>query len=194
MKATGPETKEKVLLHLCCAPDGTVPWPDLLAEGYAVEGFFYGNNIHPEEEFLRRLDAARILASSLGCPLHVLSYDPQSWIETTRRLAREPEGGARCLLCFRLQLEAAGDLAGSLGFSLLATTLTISPHKDVTAVNAVGREVAARRGLVWLDRIWRKGGGFVRSVAESRRLALYRQKYCGCLYSLRGDEDREKKP
>lgn len=185
------EGKGSVLLHLCCAPDGTVPWPALLEEGYDVDGYFYGGNIHPEEEFLLRLEAARLLAASVGRPLHVPDYDPVSWIVATEPLRSEPEGGRRCLLCFCLQLEAAADCAASLGISALATTLTISPHKDVDAVNAIGRDVARARGLVWVDRIWRKGGGFVRSVAESRRLGLYRQNYCGCLYSLRGDEKGE---
>lgn len=193
MRATRPE-EGGLLLHLCCAPDGTVPWPELLAQGYGAEGFFYGSNIQPQEEYLRRLEAARALAASLGRPLHEAPYDPEGWLEATRDLALEPEGGERCRLCFRLQLEAAGERAHSLGLVSLATTLTISPHKDVELLNAIGRDVAARRGLIWIDRIWRRGGGFVRSVAESRRLGLYRQNYCGCLYSRRGEEDHEKRP
>jgi hypothetical protein len=185
-------TGKRLLLHLCCAPDGTVPWPALVEEGYAVEGFFYGSNIHPQEEYCLRLEAVRSLVKAQKGVFHGAPYDPDRWLEAVGEWKDEPEGGKRCLLCFRLQLEAAADFAAEREIPFLATTLTISPHKDVAAINAIGAAVASSRGLSWVSTIWRKGGGFTRSVAESRRLGLYRQNYCGCLYSRRGDDSLEK--
>lgn len=116
-------------------------------------------------------------------------------------MAAEPEGGGRCRLCFALQLEAAALQAAERGFSHLTTTLTISPHKDPALINQIGAETAKKYGLTWVEKIWRRGGGFQRSVEESTRLGLYRQNYCGCIYSerdayngLRKDNDGQAAP
>lgn len=186
-----PETKDRLLLHICCAPDGTVPWVELEAQGFEVTGFFYGNNIHPEGEYLLRARAVRQLAAEHGDRLLLEPYDPEAWFRATDGLAEEPEGGARCPLCFRLQLEAAAEAARREGIKFLCTTLTISPHKDPTLLNRLGEDICASRDLTWVERVWRKQGGFVRSVAESRRLGLYRQNYCGCKYSVRGKDNDE---
>lgn len=191
------EPGSRLLLHICCAPDGTVPWPDLEAEGFTVTGYFYGGNIHPHQEYLRRTVAVRRLAEEHGNRLILGPYDPDAWLRATKKYSREPEGGLRCPLCFRLQLENAADVACREGIENLCTTLTISPHKDPGLLNGLGEAVCAERGLTWVERIWRKQGGFIRSVAESRRLGLYRQNYCGCIYSVRGkntDEDKTDHP
>ncbi len=179
-------TKKRLLLHICCAPDATIPWPELISEEYDTAGYFYGGNIHPAEEYERRLEAVRILASETRGELVIPAYDTDEWFAATRGLEDEPERGARCVVCFRVQLEAAADYAHENGFTHLCTTLTISPHKDVKLINAIGAEAASSRGLEWVERVWRKNDGFKRSVAESRRLGLYRQNYCGCLFSMRG--------
>lgn len=180
--------KIKLLLHICCAPDATVPWPELLAEGYEASGYFYGGNIHPQAEYEKRAEAVRMLAEVTQAPAILPGYEPEKWLEATKELADEPERGRRCPVCFRLQLEAAAVYAAAHGFSHLSTTLTISPHKDAALINKIGAETAVQHGLVWLERIWRKQDGFKRSVAESKRLGLYRQNYCGCVYSLRSRE------
>lgn len=195
---TGPtEADPRLLLHVCCAPDGTVPWPDLEAQGFEVTGFFYGNNIHPRQEYLLRAKAVMQLASEHGNRLILEPYDPQVWVLATEGLGSEPEGGARCPLCFRLQLEAAAEAACFEGMRYLCTTLTISPHKDPALLNRLGEDICRSRGLTWVERIWRKQGGFIRSVAESKRMELYRQNYCGCMYSVRRtntDEDKTDHP
>lgn len=112
------------------------------------------------------------------------SYDPEEWFVRASFLAAEPERGARCALCFALQLEAAAEEGRRRGATHLATTLSTSPRKDVTLVSRLGQEAAACHGLTWEDRIWRKRNGFLRSVQISKELQLYRQNYCGCLYSL----------
>ena len=180
--------KTRLLLHICCAPDATVPWPELLNEGCEVVGYFYGGNIHPAAEYERRAEAVRTLSQATQAPAVLPAYEPEVWLEATKELADEPERGRRCSVCFRLQLEAAAQYAAEHGFTHLCTTLTISPHKDAALINRIGAETAARHGRVWVERIWRKKDGFKRSVAESKRLGLYRQNYCGCIYSLRSRE------
>lgn len=173
---------EGLLLHLCCAPDGTIPWPTLEEEAFTVTGYFYGGNIHPEEEYCLRLAAVRRLAAEHR-RLVVEHYAPEEWFRLLAPLEAAPEGGERCRRCFRLQLENAAREALRRGCRVLCTTLTISPHKNPDEINRIGVAVAEQFGLRWLHRIWRKGNGFARSVEESRRLGLYRQGYCGCLYS-----------
>ncbi|MDD4837106.1 MAG: epoxyqueuosine reductase QueH, partial [Dethiosulfovibrio sp.] len=116
-------------------------------------------------------------------------YDPDICLRRARELADEPEGGARCLMCFRLQLEAVAAAAVARGIGLMTTTLTISPHKDPEVINSIGREIAGDAGISWIDRVWRKRDGFRRSLEECRRLGLYRQSYCGCIYSLMNRDD-----
>lgn len=177
--------KDRLLLHICCAPDAALPWPELLKEGYDVAGFFYGGNIHPKGEYLLRAEAVSILSEATGAEAVVPIYAPEDWLDAVRDFAAEPEGGRRCALCFRLQLEAAAEYAYAQGFTHLSTTLTISPHKDPALINEIGARAAAKRGLVWVERVWRRNDGFKKSVAESKRLGLYRQNYCGCKYSIR---------
>ena len=176
--------QERLLLHICCAPDAAVPWPELLKEGFDAEGFFYGGNIHPREEYDKRADELRSLCAYIGAVAIFPDYETSSWFAATAELKEEPERGRRCVVCFRLQLEAAACYAQAHGYTHLSTTLTISPHKDPVLINAIGREAAEKRGLVWVEKVWRKNNGFKKSVEESLRLGIYRQNYCGCAYSL----------
>ncbi|MCF7935714.1 MAG: epoxyqueuosine reductase QueH [Synergistales bacterium] len=174
-----------VLLHICCAPDATVPVAALSEKGYRVHGFFYGSNIHPAAEYRRRREAVQRLSEAYGFPVLFAPYEPEYWLCRTRRYAAAPEGGRRCGLCFWLQLAAAAVAARERGFPCLDTTLTISPHKDVALIHRIGERAADAAGPSWLAHTWRKNDGFGRSVRESRRLGLFRQHYCGCIYSLR---------
>lgn len=176
-----------LLLHICCAPDATVPWPELVKEGYEVTGYFYGSNIHPHDEYIKRADALQILSDTMTGKSVFAEYSPDEWVEKTERFADEPEGGKRCEKCFELQLDAAARYAKENNFTHISTTLTISPHKNVGLINFIGSEAAKRYNLTWIDKVWRKNNGFKRSVDESIRLGLYRQNYCGCIYSIRKD-------
>ncbi len=176
-----------ILLHVCCAPDATVPWQRLIEEGHKVTGFFYGSNIHPFSEFKRRAQDVETLSQALESDRVIGLYEPLRWLEAVRRHLLAPEGGERCLLCFRAQLAAAAGQAVSLGIGSLSTTLTISPHKDIGLIERVGAEVCREHGLDWVFRVWRKKGGFKLSVERSRRLGLYRQRYCGCVMSIRDE-------
>lgn len=172
-------------MHICCAPDATVPFPALIDEGYSVTGFMYGGNIHPAEEYAKRRSALDVLCSAIGAEAFAEEWNPDPWFAVAGGLAAEPEGGERCRLCFEMQLAAAARYATENGFTCLASTLTISPHKDPTLVNGIGALAAGKYGLIWVEKVWRKNGGFQRSVSESKRLELYRQDYCGCVYSER---------
>ena len=174
-----------ILLHVCCAPDATIPWPVLVHEGNRVTGYFYSSNIHPFREFRKRADAVRELASNLGGSCIVDGYRPLEWLESVRSCLLSPEGGGRCRLCFAAQLEAAAIAAVQGGFDSLSTTLSISPHKDIAVIDRVGGDICRSAGLKWLFRVWRRGGGFTLSVKKSRELGLYRQSYCGCVMSIK---------
>jgi predicted adenine nucleotide alpha hydrolase (AANH) superfamily ATPase len=177
---------KRLLLHICCAPDATVPFRDLKTEDWSeILGYFYGSNIHPEDEYLRRAKTLDFLSTHEAIAVLLRPYDPEEWFCHAAPLAGEPEGGARCALCFALQLKAAAEEGERRSATHLATTLSISPHKDVELLSRLGREAAASYGLIWEDRIWRKRNGFLRSVQISKELRLYRQNYCGCFYSAR---------
>ncbi|MDR1376411.1 MAG: epoxyqueuosine reductase QueH [Synergistaceae bacterium] len=175
---------KRLLLHICCAPDATVPFRELKIEDWTeILGYFYGSNIHPLEEYRRRSETLDFLSEHEGIAVFTRPYDPEEWLARASSLADEPEGGARCALCFALQLRAAAEEGERRGSTHLATTLSTSPHKDVPLISRLGREAAASHGLTWEDRIWRKRDGFSRSARISSELGLYRQNYCGCVYS-----------
>lgn len=176
--------KNKVLLHACCAPCSTVGVPALREEGYDVVLYFYGGNIHPLGEWEKRLNALRILSSAHSSQLIVRPYDTNEWDTAVRGYEKELEGGARCPICIRLQLENAAKIACELKIPYLCTSLTLSPQKHPDMINSWGNNVSKTYGLMWINRVWRKKGGFSLSLSESRRLGLYRQNYCGCRYSL----------
>ncbi|MCR5346821.1 MAG: epoxyqueuosine reductase QueH [Fretibacterium sp.] len=183
--------KSALMLHICCAPDATVPVEDLTAEGWQVAGFFYGSNIQPVEEYRLRLGALhKLMDYHNGLPVEEAPYAPDVWLSHMLRLGlmEEPEGGARCTACFELQLEAAARAAIRLGCSHLCTSLTISPHKDAARITSIGERIAEENSLTWEPRIWRKKNGFLRSIRASKELGLYRQNYCGCMPSLLGRE------
>ena len=183
--------RKKLLLHCCCAPDSTVPLEDLPVEGYDVTLYWYGANIHPAGEETRRREDLLSLAGRKGNPVIVEDTFSPPWMEAALPFAEEPEGGRRCALCFRLQLEGAALTAVRLGIGTICTTLTISPHKDEKLINSIGAAEAEKHGLVWLPKVFRKKNGFPRSVALSKEFGLYRQSYCGCIFSIRRGEDHE---
>jgi predicted adenine nucleotide alpha hydrolase (AANH) superfamily ATPase len=158
----------------------------MTAEGHEVDGFFFGSNIHPLGEWLLRRDAVLKLAGIIGAGVEITPYDPGSWSSAVARDRRaSQEGGTGCAVCFDLQLSAAARFAAERGYDGLCTTLTISPHKDPGLINGIGARASARAGVTWIERVWRKRDGFKISVARSAEFGLYRQKYCGCVYSER---------
>ena len=172
----------KILLHICCGVCAAGVARTLTEEGHQVIGFFYNPNIHPEEEYHKRLDAARRAAQELAIPLVVACYDPDRWLKETEYLEHEPEGGDRCSVCFRLRLETTLAYLKECGADAFSTTLTISPHKSAKTVNRIGTEIG---GTKFLGRDFKKKEGFTRAISLARQWGLYQQSYCGCIYSLR---------
>ncbi|MDP2931520.1 MAG: epoxyqueuosine reductase QueH [Chloroflexota bacterium] len=172
----------KVVLHICCGVCAGAAAERLAREGRQVSGLFYNPNIYPAREYKKRLEVAKRVAKELGFPLAAAAYTPEAWFEATRSLENEPEGGRRCEVCFRLRLERTYQYMKDCGADAFATTLTISPHKSAAVVNRVGWEVG---GDSFLERDFKKQEGFKRAIELAKTWALYRQDYCGCMYSLR---------
>jgi hypothetical protein len=181
-----PGRAKSLLLHSCCAPcaGGIL---ELLAETeLAVTVFFCNPNIHPPEEYRRRMLEQQRFAEQLGVPFVEAAYEPDVWFEAVAGLEDEPERGRRCSVCFELRLAATARYAARHGFEAFATTLGISRWKDLEQVNAAGQAAARKHPevLFWPHN-WRKKGGSQRMVEVARRAGFYRQEYCGCIFSLR---------
>jgi predicted adenine nucleotide alpha hydrolase (AANH) superfamily ATPase len=175
----------KVVLHICCGVCAAGAVERLTSEGHQVQGYFYNPNIHPQEEYQRRLEVARQVSTELGFPLEIGLYTPEIWIAEAGPLADEPEGGERCEICFRLRLDRTYQYMRESGADAFTTTLTISPHKSVEVVNRVGQEIGGKR---FLTRDFKKKAGFQRAMELAKKWHLYRQDYCGCIHSLRQKE------
>ena len=171
-----------LLLHICCGPCSTTVFERLQGE-YDISAYFYNPNIHPEEEYEKRLEAARSAAHRFGIPFEAGTYEPEIFLTAVRGLEHEPENGARCPVCYRLRLSKAAGFASRHSFGMLATTLTLGPQKRASVINPIGHEVSAKAGITFLDGDWKKKDGFRRSLEISGELGLYRQRYCGCVFS-----------
>lgn len=176
----------RLLLHSCCAPCSSYVL-EYLSQYFAVTVYYYNPNISPKEEYERRIEEQRRLICELPA-VHPVSfeagpYEPERFYEAARGYEQETEGGARCLRCFRLRLFEAARLAAAGGYDYFTTTLTISPLKNAAALNAIGEEAGALYGVVHLPSDFKKKNGYKRSVELSSRYGLYRQDYCGCVFS-----------
>lgn len=187
-----PVEKRSLLLHSCCGPCSTAV-VERLAEEFNVTVFFYNPCITDQEEYLRRRSAQiqfleKFNEENIG-KTRVLykegDYRPGSFYERTKGHESDPEGGARCLLCFRQRLEKTAETASLSGYEIFGTTLSVSPHKNYKAISEIGCQLALQYGLSFLDRDFKKKNGFGRSVELSKKYDLYRQDYCGCEYSKR---------
>ncbi len=173
-----------LLLHLCCGPCGTAVI-ERLAPEHDLTLYWFNPNIQPAEEFGRRLGAAQALARHLGRALQVETGGEDDFAELAAGLEEEPEGGERCRRCYALRLRQAMHAARAQAIPAVATTLSISPHKSAAVINEVGQRLASETGVQFAAADFRQDGGFARSVALSKELGLYRQKYCGCGFSMR---------
>jgi predicted adenine nucleotide alpha hydrolase (AANH) superfamily ATPase len=172
----------KVVLHICCGVCAAGAAETLAGEGHQVIGFFYNPNIHPAEEYQKRLNVAGKVAKELNFPLEAGAYKPEEWFNLTSSLKDEPEGGRRCQVCYRLRLEKTCDYMVARGADAFTTTLTISPHKSAQVINKIGQEIGGEKFLI---RDFKKKDGFKRAVQLAKKWELYRQDYCGCTYSMR---------
>jgi len=176
--------KPKLLLHVCCGPCATAVIERVVSR-FEVVCFWYNPNIEPVAEYERRLAGMRTVAQAMGVPLIEGEWDTEGWRGAVAGWEDEPEGGRRCPICFEYRLRQAAEYAQACDMDYLATTLTVSPHQDAELINSLGERLSQAAGIKFVAEIWRKQGGFQRSVQLSKQLNLYRQNYCGCRYSLR---------
>jgi predicted adenine nucleotide alpha hydrolase (AANH) superfamily ATPase len=179
--------KRKLLLHICCAPDATIGIERLIDQ-YEVAGYFYNPNIYPSEEYSRRGAAMKDLACAVSFPYREGCYDPERWVKVTEGMEDEPEKGRRCVECIYMRLQETARAAKEGGFDLFAAVLTVSPHKDPEMINRLGEEVGRLYSIEYLPTDLKKKDGFRRSVELSKKHKLYRQNYCGCVYSMRSKD------
>lgn len=176
----------KLLLHSCCAPCSSYVL-EYLSLFFQIGLYFYNPNIFPEEEYRQRAGEQERLLREMpfANPVQMVpvNYAPTEFCLAVKGLEGEPEGGKRCLSCYELRLRAAAKAAAEGGFAYAATTLTISPLKKAQVLNEVGEKVAKEYGVCWLPGDFKKREGYKRSVELSGEYGLYRQDYCGCLYS-----------
>jgi len=178
-----------VLLHICCGVCATAVVERLLRDGHRVTGYFYNPNIHPVDEYRKRLEEAGKVARRYGFDLVEAPYDRENWFETVKGKEYEPEGGARCLECFRMRLERAYQYMEKHMFDAFTTTLSVSPHKDAAAINDLGMRIGGEK---FITADFKKKGGFARAGEIAAELSLYRQDYCGSIYSLEEKLKKEK--
>lgn len=177
--------KPTLLLHACCAPCSSHTLL-FLDSHFRITLYFYNPNIAPQEEYDYRCSELKRLVSEMGLSVNIIEeeYDPAPFYELAKGLEDLPERGERCQKCIALRLEAAAVKANELGCDYFTTTLTISPHKDCTFINQCGGEIAERSGgSAYLFSDFKKHDGYKHSIELSKQYGLYRQNYCGCVYS-----------
>ncbi len=183
----------KLLLHSCCAPCSSYVLETLSAY-FEMLLLYYNPNIMPEAEYQHRLAEQKRLveAMPLQHPVTLLEgdYTPAAYAAAIRGVEHTPEGGLRCQRCIAFRLEEAADYADRLDCDYFATTLTISPHKDASFINAYGMALAQRHHAAFLPSDFKKRGGYQRSLQLSKAYGLYRQDFCGCAISAREAEAR----
>lgn len=185
-------TVPSLLLHACCAPCSSYVL-EYLSQYFTIILLYYNPNIAPYEEYQKREKELRRLIGEM--PLkHSVSlvpgtYDAAVFDTAVQGLEDAPEGGARCMVCYELRMREAASEAKRLGCDYFASTLSISPMKHAGALGAIGEKLAAEYGVSHLSNDFKKKDGYKRSIALSREYSLYRQDFCGCIYSKKNREE-----
>lgn len=176
----------KLLLHACCAPCSSYCL-EYLSQYFEIVLFYFNPNISLKEEYEYRLEEEKRLISLMEFknPVTIVesTYNPKEFFEAVKGLENEPEGGKRCAECFKLRLKATAEKAKEIGADYFTTTLTISPLKNAQLLNTIGEAYAEEYGVKWLYSDFKKKEGYKRSIILSKKYDLYRQGYCGCVFS-----------
>ena len=177
-----------LLLHSCCAPCSSYVL-EYLSQYFKITVLYYNPNIYPESEYRYRAEEQKRFISLLPVK-HPISfvegvYIPKDFYQTVKGLEHIHEGGERCFACYRLRLTEAANAAKELGLDYFATTLTISPLKNASKLNEIGEELADTYHVRWLPSDFKKKNGYKRSTELSHEYGMYRQDYCGCVFSYR---------
>ncbi|MBU1348555.1 epoxyqueuosine reductase QueH [Patescibacteria group bacterium] len=175
--------KPRLLLHVCCGVCSSYV-PERLLPDFDVTVYYENSNLYPSSEFGRRRDAAKTMADRYGVTFLEAPYEPIAWTRSVAGMAQEPERGLRCTSCIRFRLDRTFAFAKENGFGWVATTLSVSRRKDVATINAIGDGLADLHGVEFLGRDWKKGNGEVISQERAKAAGIYRQDYCGCVYSF----------
>ena len=192
-RAGGKHARPRLLLHSCCGPCSTSVIERLYAD-YDITVFYFNPCITDEEEYRHRKEEQIRFISEFnaehGCgQIGFMEgrYEPKEYFEAASAYADEPEGGKRCEVCFAMRLRETAKTAARLKFDLFSTTLSVSPHKNFTLISEIGKRMSEEYGVGFLAEDFKKKAGYQRSVQLSKEHGLYRQNYCGCEYSKRGE-------
>ncbi|CUU46618.1 epoxyqueuosine reductase QueH [Clostridium beijerinckii] len=175
-----------LLLHSCCAPCSSYVL-EYLSQYFKITIFFYNPNIYPMEEYTRRVAEQKGLISEMKVKNEIRfiegKYDTESFYKLTKGLKEEKEGGVRCFNCYELRLNEAAIMAKEKGYDYFTTTLSISPHKNSAKLNEIGKKLSEKYDVKYLYSDFKKKEGYKRSIELSKQYKLYRQDYCGCVFS-----------
>ena len=188
--------KPSLLLHACCAPCSSYVL-ECISAHFDVTLYYYNPNITPESEFRFRLSELErfvferfVGEAGYGIKVESPTYDANEFFSCVRGMENLPEGGERCRVCYELRLRKTAEEAKNRGFDYFTTTLSISPHKNAVWLNEIGAELEKKLGVKYLHSDFKKRGGYQRSIELSRKYSLYRQDYCGCVFSKAEAEKR----
>ena len=177
-----------LLLHACCAPCSTACL-ERLADYFKVTIFYYNPNITDEKEYNKRIEEIKKLLTLINPKYKVEllegEYNPKLFLDMSKGLEMEPERGKRCYKCYEMRLKETASIATKLGFNNFCTTLTLSPHKNSDWINEIGERLDKEYESNYLYSDFKKKEGYKRSIELSKKYDLYRQDYCGCIYSKR---------
>ncbi len=175
-----------LLLHACCAPCSSAVL-ERLASHFKISILYYNPNITEEKEYQKRLDELKNFISKLTFkyPINIIEsrYEPKEFFQIAKGLEKEKEFGKRCYKCYELRLEETAKVAKEKNFDFFATTLTLSPYKNVSWLNEIGQNLKEKYQINYLYSDFKKKNGYKRSIELSKEYNLYRQDYCGCIYS-----------
>lgn len=184
-------TLPTLLLHACCAPCSSYCL-EYLSNYFSITVYYYNPNIYPESEYSHRTAEVKRLISEMNLKNEVKfiegEFNPKEFYDCVKGLEKEKEGGERCFKCYRLRLESTAKLAKELSFDFFTTTLSISPLKRADKINEIGEEIAEIYSVKHLPSDFKKKEGYKRSIELSKEHGLYRQNYCGCVFSLNKEE------
>ncbi|NLC47855.1 MAG: epoxyqueuosine reductase QueH [Tenericutes bacterium] len=178
--------KPSILIHSCCGPCSSYVL-EYLSKYFNITIYYYNPNIDSEEEYTKRLNEQvkiiNLLSKKSDIKLIEGKYEPQKYYEYIKGLENEKEGNRRCIKCYNLRLEQTALVAKELNFDYFCTTLTISPHKDAKIINFLGKRLENKYDVSYLYSDFKKKNGYKRSIELSKEYDLYRQDYCGCIFS-----------
>lgn len=185
-KLNPPNGETKVLLHSCCAPCSGDLIETMKESRIELTIFFYNPNIHPKKEYELRKNENITFAEKFNIPFIDADYDMDNWFDRAKGLEMEPERGKRCTMCFDMRFERTALYAKENGYNIFTSSLGISRWKDMNQINDCGERAASHYpGITYWTYNWRKNGGAERMYQIAKRDKMYKQEYCGCVYSLR---------